>query len=186
MPGLHPEYPLRTERLTLRPFRPADLDYVADVYGRPEVVRYLYDEVHTRSQAEEKLRQRIEKVAIEQEGDAIVLAAEAGGAVVGDVTLIYRSEAHGQGEVGWAIHPDHQGNGYATEASRAMLGLGFDGLGLHRVVARCDGRNTASVAVMERLGMRKEAHFVENEFVKGEWADEIVYAMLAEEWRAKR
>ena len=69
---------------------------------------------------------------------------------------------------------------------RAMLGLAFDGLGLHRVVARCDGRNTASVAVMERLGMRKEAHFVENEFVKGEWADEIVHAMLAEEWRAKR
>ena len=104
--------------------------------------------------------------------------------VVGDVTLIYRSEAHGQGEVGWAIHPDHQGNGYATEASRAMLGLAFDGLGLHRVVARCDGRNTASVAVMERLGMRKEAHFVENEFVKGEWSDELVFAILRTEWAA--
>src|SRR5690606_13300868 len=74
----------------------------------------------------------------------------------------------------------------APAAAQARLRLAFDGLRLHRVVARSDGRNDASVAVMERLGMRQEAHFVENEFVKGEWTDEIVYAMLEDEWRTKR
>jgi len=82
------------------------------------------------------------------------------------------------------MHPDHRGHGYATEAAAAMLGLGFEGLGLHRIVGRLDARNDASARVLERLGMRREAHFVENEFVKGEWCDELVYAMLASEWQA--
>jgi len=65
-----------------------------------------------------------------------------------------------------------------------MLRLGFEGLGLHRITGRLDGRNAASARVLERLGMRREAHLVENELVKGEWTDEVVYAMLDREWRA--
>jgi RimJ/RimL family protein N-acetyltransferase len=67
-----------------------------------------------------------------------------------------------------------------------MLRLGFDGLGLHRIVGRCDGRNTPSTRLLERLGMRREAHLVQNELVKGEWTDEVVYAMLESEWRNLR
>ena len=63
-----------------------------------------------------------------------------------------------------------------------MLAIGFDGLGLHRIVGRLDARNRASARVLERLGMRREAHLVENEHVKGEWTDELVYALLAREW----
>jgi RimJ/RimL family protein N-acetyltransferase len=63
-----------------------------------------------------------------------------------------------------------------------MLALGFEGLGLHRIAGRLDGRNVASARVLERLGMRREAHLVENERVKGEWTDEVVYALLAREW----
>ena len=53
-----------------------------------------------------------------------------------------------------------------------------------RIIGRCDGRNAASAKAMERLGMRREAHLRENEMVKGEWCDELVYAMLVDEWRA--
>jgi RimJ/RimL family protein N-acetyltransferase len=66
-----------------------------------------------------------------------------------------------------------------------MLGLGFGGLRLHRIVGRCDGRNLSSAQLMERLGMRREAHLVENEYVKGEWTDELIYAMLDREWQAR-
>ncbi len=55
---------------------------------------------------------------------------------------------------------------------------------LHRVCGRCDGRNAASVRSLQKAGLREEAHFVENEFVKGEWTDEIVLAILQSEWRA--
>jgi RimJ/RimL family protein N-acetyltransferase len=66
-----------------------------------------------------------------------------------------------------------------------MLRLGFEGLGLHRIIGRLDGRNRASARVLEKLGMRREAHFVENEYVKGEWTDEVVYAILDREWRSR-
>jgi RimJ/RimL family protein N-acetyltransferase len=83
------------------------------------------------------------------------------------------------------LHPEHHGRGLAGEAAAVLLRLGFEDLGLHRVIGRfdgrCDGRNTASAKVMERLGMRREAHFRQNELVKGEWCDELVYAILAEE-----
>jgi RimJ/RimL family protein N-acetyltransferase len=67
-----------------------------------------------------------------------------------------------------------------------MLRLGFDELGLHRIFAGCDPRNTGSLRVMDRLGMRREAEFLENEYLKGEWVDEIVWAMLESEWRGQR
>jgi RimJ/RimL family protein N-acetyltransferase len=106
------------------------------------------------------------------------------GALIGDVMLFWRSREHREGEIGYIFHPDHGGQGYATEAARAMLRLGFDEVGLHRIIGRIDARNTASARVLERLGMRREAHFRQNEMVKGEWTDEIVFAILEGEWRA--
>jgi RimJ/RimL family protein N-acetyltransferase len=99
---------------------------------------------------------------------------------------MWRSERHRQGEIGFILHPDHQGQGLATEAAVAMLELGFEELGLHRIYGCAEARNAASVRVMERLGMRREAHLVENEFVKGEWQSEVIYAILAPEWREAR
>jgi RimJ/RimL family protein N-acetyltransferase len=67
-----------------------------------------------------------------------------------------------------------------------MLRVGFDELGLHRVIGRLDARNAGSAAVLERLGMRREALLVDNEWVKGEWTSELVYALLAAEWAGSR
>jgi RimJ/RimL family protein N-acetyltransferase len=83
------------------------------------------------------------------------------------------------------FNPDHHGHGYATEAARALLRLAFGEFGFHRVIGRIEARNTASAGVLERLGMRQEAHLIENEYVKGEWQSETVYAILAREWRAQ-
>ena len=118
------------------------------------------------------------------DGKALCLAAElaATGQLVGDCTLFWLSRAHQQGEIGFIFHPAFQGRGLATEAAAALLRLGFEGLGLHRIIGRCDGRNRASAGVMERNGMRREAHLIENEFVKGEWTDELIYAILQREW----
>ena len=88
--------------------------------------------------------------------------------------------------MGYVLDPAHQGHGYATEAVREMLRIGFEVAGFHRIAGRLAARNTASAAVLERLGMRREAHLRENEFVKGEWGDELIYAMLAAEWEAHR
>ena len=92
---------------------------------------------------------------------------------MGDCVLFWRSEEHQKGEIGYVFNPAYHGRGLATEAVVALLRLGFEGLGLHRITGHLDARNTASARVLERAGMRREAHLVENEFVKGEWTDEF-------------
>jgi RimJ/RimL family protein N-acetyltransferase len=153
--------------------------------SRAEVARYLYNEPWTRAEAEEHLERYIAARALEEEGEYLDLAMtlRSTGEVVGKSFLAWRSTEHRLAEVGYGVHPDHQGQGYATEASRVMLGLAFDGLGAHRVIGRLEARNAASARVLEHLGMRQEALLVENEWVKGEWQSELVYAMLEDEYR---
>ena len=100
------------------------------------------------------------------------------------MSLIWRSVADQQAEVGYIIHPEAQGQGVATEAARALLAFGFEDVGLHRIYARCDARNAASARVMQRLGMREEAHLREHAHFKGRWDEELIYAILDREWLA--
>lgn len=181
---LKPTYPIRTGRLELRPFLGSDLDALADIHGRPEVVRYLYTDVRSRDEVRDMIEERTGHVAIEKEGDRLTLAIDVveTGEMIGDVGMWWLSRAHRQGEIGFVLHPDHHGQGYASEAAYGMLRLGFDEMELHRIIGRCDGRNLASARLMERLGMRREAHYHQNELVKGEWCDEFVFAMLRAEW----
>jgi RimJ/RimL family protein N-acetyltransferase len=123
---------------------------------------------------------------LENEGDALTLGVEliASGELIGDVILMWHSAEHRGGEIGYVLNPDFGARGYATEAARALLRLGFEDLGLHRIVARVDERNDDSARLARRLGMRQEARLVQNEFFKGEWTNELDFAMLADEWRA--
>lgn len=179
---LRPAYPIKTPRLVLRPFRPDDLDALHKIQSREDVVQYLYETPRTLAESQATLDRYMATTALEAEGDALRLAVTVEGEVIGHVMLQWLSEVHRGGEVGFVLHPDHHGRGYATEAAREMLRLGFEGLDLHRIIGRLDAANIASGRVLEKLGMRKEAHFRQNEMVKGRWADEAVYAMLAEEW----
>jgi RimJ/RimL family protein N-acetyltransferase len=98
--------------------------------------------------------------------------------------LALRSVEHETLEVGYIFSPAHGGRGYATEAVRALLDLAFGAFGARRVVARVDARNAPSRQLLERLGVRLEAHLVENEWFKGELTSEVDYAVLAREWAA--
>lgn len=182
---LRPTYPIRTPRLALRPFTRDDLDAVHTYVSDPSVVRYLHwDVAADRAAARRMLDGKIGNRSLGDAGQTLVLAVERrdDGDLVGEVVLKWLSREHRQGEVGFVVTPAHQGHGYAVEAARAVLALAFHNLGLHRVIGRCDARNTASARVMERLGMRREAHFVQSEIFKGEWGDEYVYAVLAGEF----
>lgn len=179
---------IETDRLRLRPYTMNDLDDLADMRRRPDVMRYLYEDVQSRDEVAEVLQRRATaQTALRREGDGLVLAVELTetGRVIGDIVLMWTSERHQQGEIGFIFHPDFHGKGYASEAAREMLQLGFEHIGFHRIEGRCDARNDASARLMERLGMRREAHLVENEWFKGEWGSELVYAILDREWRER-
>ncbi|MCG5216962.1 GNAT family N-acetyltransferase [Streptosporangium sp. KLBMP 9127] len=180
-----PNLPITTDRLVLRAFTLDDLDAYHAYHRLPEVARYLYWEARDLDTSREALRKAVEKADLREEGDGIKIAVTPRdtGELAGEVVLIWTNEKNRQGEIGYIFNPAFAGHGYATEATREMLRLGFEGLGLHRIVGRLDGRNTASARVLERLGMRREAQLVENEMVKGEWTDEVIYAMLENEWR---
>lgn len=190
---LKPAYPIYTARLILRPYRREDLGDLHAIQSDRSVARYLYWEPRDRASASADLDHKLAESAIDEVGDRLSLAVvwRAVDRLVGGVTLRWLSQEDGTGEIGYVFHPGFGGRGLATEAASAVLRLGFKapidgGLGLHRVIGRLDARNTASARVLERLGMRREAHFVENEFVKGEWTDEVVYAILHREWLARR
>jgi RimJ/RimL family protein N-acetyltransferase len=183
-----PGVPIRTERLLLRPYALADVDALYAYQRLPEVHRYLYSEPRSRSEVEALVAERTGRLAVTEEGQGLTLVAVLAetGELVGDCVLFWRSQNHKQGEVGYAFNPAYHGRGLATEAVGALLRVGFEGLGLHRIAGRLDGRNIASARVLERAGLRREAHLVENEFVKGEWTDEVIYGILRREWEARR
>ena len=134
----------------------------------------------------ERLRGPWARRALEAEGEALFLAVEltATRELIGDVLLMWRSAEDRGGEIGYVLNPAYSGHGYATEAAHRLLHLGFDDLGLHRVTARVDADNQSSARLAARLGMRQEAHLVENEWFKGHWSDELDFAILEGEWRA--
>ena len=193
MPGslprtLRPRYPVRSERLLLRPLAMGDVDALLAYRSREDVGRYVPFEPLSRDNIIERIAGQWARTELTDEGQWLTLGIQVSetGELAGDVGLCWRSRAHAGGELGYAFNPALGGRGYATEAADVMLRLGFEGLGLHRIVARMDERNEPSVRVAARLGMRQEARLVCNEFFKGEWSTELDFAMLAEEWYARQ
>jgi RimJ/RimL family protein N-acetyltransferase len=150
---LRPVYPIRTGRLLLRPLTVGDVDALLTYRSRPDVCRYLTVEPMTREVINERLASLWANTELTAEGQALTLGVEVAetGELIGDVVLFWHSREHGGGEIGYALHPDFGGLGYATEAARALLRLGFDELGLHRIIARIDERNEASAKLARRL-----------------------------------
>ncbi|MHA7986796.1 GNAT family N-acetyltransferase [Rathayibacter sp. CAU 1779] len=183
---IHVEFdgPLQSERLTLRMMTMRDVDAIYAHESRDDVCRYLLYEPRTRDEVAEKIADWSTRTRLAEEKDFLQLAVEERESrrVLGEIYFAVTSTEHQTTEIGWVFHPDNQGHGYATEAAETMLGFAFGTVEAHRVIAELTPENTASVAVCRRLGMREEAHFVQDMLVKGNWEDTGVYAMLRSEW----
>lgn len=165
---------------------------LADV---PALVRYRDDPEVARMQSWERYseadaRALVELVADRRPGTpgewfqwGIELLAS--GALIGDCGFKTHGDDPRQGEIGYTLARDHQRQGLATEAVHAVLDHAFRGLGMHRVSASVDADNLASLALLERLGLRREAHFRRSVWFKGAWCDDVIYALLQEEWLAR-
>ena len=178
-----PALPLETDRLLLRAFTEADAARYQSYRSLPDTVRYMYQHPMTMEQAIERMP-KYARLEFEKDHDVFTLAIQPKGApeLAGEILFKLESVLAQQGEIGWSLHPDSVGNGYVTEAAQALLKLGFGHFGFHRIFARIDTDNTASVHVAERLGMRREAHLVENGFFNDRWGSEYIYALLATEF----
>ena len=183
------EWPVRTERLSLRPAVPEDLRAVYEIRSLPEVGRWMPD-LPTSYDA---------WVLAQGQRDAIgrMLVVLLDEVVIGHLYLhvedawsqveVKDEATRTQAEVGWAFDPVHQGQGYATEAVREALRICFEDLGVRRVVALAFADNAPSLRVMEKIGMRREALMVKESLHRElGWLDGVSYGLLAEEWLSAR
>ncbi|MFI9813577.1 GNAT family N-acetyltransferase [Saccharothrix variisporea] len=173
---------LATERLVLRRFRPEDAPAFSAYRSDPGVARYQsWEPPFPLALAEEFVR---EVAGLDPaEPGWFQYAVEADGVLVGDVGVNLH-ENRRQAEIGYTVATPHQRKGYASEAVRRVLDHLFAERGLHKVSAECDARNEASAKLLARLGFRREGHLVEHTWIKGEWTDDLIFGLLAREWRA--
>jgi len=175
--------PIQTERLKFRNFVATDTPVLFTYRSHPDVARY-----------QDWAPQSLHETArfIEDQQDVMMntpgtwrqlgIALKNDNRLIGDCGIHFPSITPFQVEFGISLDPHYQGQGYATEALKGLFSFLFKDLGKHRIYGSADPRNTASTTLMERLGMRKEAHFVESYRFKGTWADDVIYAMLAREF----
>jgi RimJ/RimL family protein N-acetyltransferase len=174
---------LETTRLRLRHFRDADLALFMAYRNDPEVARYQGWEGISEPEARAFLQEQKEvQPGVPGQWFQIAVELKATGMLVGDCALKIEEHDERQAEIGYTLSRAYQGRGIASEAVSCVLEYAFVTLGLHRVIAITDCENVASVALLERLGLRREGHFRQNVWFKGKWGDEYLYAMLQEEW----
>ena len=179
-------FPLTTDRLILRPFTSADFPAYAAYHRLKDVYRYLYASPPEDDALQAQFADAMDAKLV-SDGDVFRLAVTLAdnGCLVGEVLLKLASRSAAQGEIGYIFNPSWAGRGFAAEAVAALVRIGFEEVALHRIFARLDTANAGSVALVERLGFRREAHLIENDRFDGAWGDEFIYAMLRREWAAR-
>ena len=180
-----PNLPVQTERLLLRNFEKNDLDSLMAYYSLPEVQRYLDWKARDRVEVKAALDAMRAQRRLNRPGDTITLAVArlSDQALMGQVSLRWTDATAGQAELRFVFNPLYRRQGYATEAVRSALDIGFDQFGFHRIFARCGAGNQPSARLMKGIGMRLEAHYREHALFQGEWDEELHFAILDREWK---
>jgi RimJ/RimL family protein N-acetyltransferase len=173
-----------TERLALRELAASDAPRIFEYRSRPEVSRFQT----WGTQAVDEIQFYLRGLSATEPGMPgawyqIGITLRSSGELIGDCGFYVLATEPRQAEVGIALDPAYQSQGYGTEALRALLDYLLVKLGKHRVFGSVDPQNVRSIQLMERVGMRQEAHFIKSLWFRGEWVDDLIYAMLASDWK---
>jgi len=178
--------PIYTERLIIRPLLIDDLYAVLAITGIPDTYRYLPENPMNEQDARSMIERGLNHPERDDIPTDVAVELVETGELVGLLSFYTISSRFRAVEIGWMFHPEHRSRGYASEAARALMDFGFHTLRLHRIIATCDPRNTPSVRIMEKLGMRREGEFTDSVLLgDGGWHNEYFYAVTAAEWDRK-
>jgi [ribosomal protein S5]-alanine N-acetyltransferase len=179
------ELPIRTSRLELRDLVVEDFESIHRYASDPQVTRYLAwgpnTEAETRSFL---LRAQAHAVLRPRRDFELGVIDRVSGELIGGCGLHSRREPSREYETGYCLRRDWWGKGVGSETVRALVDFGFRKIGAHRIYAQVSPGNDASARILERLGFRLEGHLRRDEFVRQEWHDTLLYAVLEEEWRS--
>jgi RimJ/RimL family protein N-acetyltransferase len=175
---------IETERLILREFRDDDLPVMLAYWNDPLHQRYNPDFPDREGFVHDLVRMFIESQTEQPRRKwQLAVVVKADDRMIGNCGIRINDPDLGEANIGYELTPDAWGTGYATEAATAIVRFGFEDLGLHRIWAECVTDNTGSVRILEKLGMRREAHFREHQYYRDRWWDTLIYAILDHEWR---
>lgn len=177
---------LETERLILRDFEESDWQAIHSYASDPEVVRFAQWGPNSETDTKNFIQRTISSQQEEpRQAFELAVILKSDNRLIGSCGLYLSSEQNREGFIGYCFHRDFWGRGYATEAAKAILGFGFQQLGLHRIFATCDPENLRSARVLEKIGMQREGYLREDKYVKGKWRDSLLYAILDRELTSK-
>jgi len=174
-----------TDHLTLREYTPDDVPAVLAYQRTPDYLRYYEWTGRTEADVRKFLQMFFDWRDEEpRRRFQFAITLSESGQLIGSVGVRRKPENGWEADIGYELAAEHWGKGYATEAARAMVDFGFRELKVHRISAGCVAENTASVHVLERLGLRLEGQLRESTYFADRWWDARLYAILEEEWRS--
>ncbi len=174
---------IRTERLIIRTLDMKDKEVFYKYRSMPEIYQYQSLRPKTISEIEEFINKNI-AMCLNTENSWLQLAVcLKEGQMIGDIGIHFIDDY--QIEIGYTLSPEYQGSGYAAEAVRAVIDYAFSELKKHRITASVDPDNTKSIKLLERIGFRKEGHFIKSFRMYDRWYDDCIYAILEDEWKSK-
>lgn len=174
---------LSTPRLILRPIDKADAQAVFNYRSDAETNRYQGWIPQTAEDVVNFIEKRVSPTLnVQGTWFQLVIIKKTSNELIGDIGLHFFDPENQQVEIGFTLDKKHQKQGYATEAVSEIIRFLFQDLNKHRITASIDPHNVNSIKLVERLGFRKEAHFRESIFQDGKWLDDLVYAMLKQDW----
>jgi ribosomal-protein-alanine N-acetyltransferase len=178
---------LTTERLILREFKENDWPDLLAYQADPLYLRYYEWTERTPIAVQEFVQMFLDQQR-EQPRTKFQLAVtlKPDHQLIGTCGIRTESADVHEGDIGYELSPQHWGQGYATEAARAIVEFGFTELRLHRIWSWCIADNVGSARVLEKLGMQLEGRLRDKEYFKGRWWDTLLFAILDHEWREQR
>jgi RimJ/RimL family protein N-acetyltransferase len=176
-----------TERLVLRPIRLDDAETIFKYRSDSTINKYQGWIPNTIDDVYDFIKIRVSST-IDLIGTwyQFVIIKKEKNELIGDIGIHFLDSDKKQVEIGCTLDKNHQGKGYATEALKELINYLFHELHKHRIITSIDPNNIKSIGLVERLGFRKEAHFKESILIRGEWVDDLVYAILKHEWLKSR
>ncbi|MCT4639270.1 MAG: GNAT family N-acetyltransferase [Bacteroidales bacterium] len=177
---------LVTDRLLIRAITPDDRDKVFEYRKDKKTNMYQGWIPETIDDVDMFIGKVAKKVNMPDTWFQLVIVEMELETVIGDIGIHFIGEENNQVEIGCTLNKRFHKRGYATEAVKAVIDYLFTELNKHRIITSVDPANVGSIDLVERIGFRKEAHFVESLFINGEWVDDAVYALLKKEWKIKK
>jgi ribosomal-protein-alanine N-acetyltransferase len=176
--NFHPFQNLETERLLLRRLHENDFEEVLALRGNPEVMKYIPRPLaKTKEDALDHLAQ-IEDKILNNTGINWGITLKGNPKIFGIIGNYKIDNKNHRAEIGYTSLPEFYGQGYITEAIKAVVTYGFEQMNLHAIEANIDPRNKASERVLQKNGFVKEAHYIEYEYWEGEFLDTVIYSLL--------